>query len=380
MSRVPLNKKIFDWAIQRRGLSIDDIEAKFPRIGDWIRGEQNPTLKQLESLAKTTSVPVGVYFLADPPSVKLPIPHFRTLKGSDPHTPSPELIDVVYAMQTRQEWLKEFLVEDGTNPKSFIGVLNKDSNRETAAQLIRNELGLTAGWASRVRTWEEALALFREAIEKLGIVVVASGIVGNNTRRKLKVDEFRGFVLVDEHAPLVFVNSSDAKSAQMFTLAHELAHVFLGCSAAFDLRELHGAADPVEKACDEIAAELLVSSKDLKILWPSLRAHDRVRAVAQHFKVSPIVAARRCLDTGLISQKAFFEFYQAYQAELKNKKKGSGGGDFYATQGQRVGRLFGDYVLRAVSSGQLLYSEAYRLTGLYGQTFDKFAASFAPED
>jgi Zn-dependent peptidase ImmA (M78 family) len=183
---------------------------------------------------------------------------------------------------------------------------------------------------------------------------------------------------VDDYAPLVFVNGADGKAAQMFTLAHELAHVFIGSSAAFDLRDMLPAADPTEQTCNRVAAELLVPESELRQLWPVVR-HDPepFQAVARHFKVSVLVAARRALDLGLIGKSEFLDFYGAYQEdERRTAGRKSEGGDFYATQNARVGRRFARTVIRAVKTGRLLYTEAYRLTGLYGKAFDRYVDMF----
>jgi Zn-dependent peptidase ImmA (M78 family) len=214
-------------------------------------------------------------------------------------------------------------------------------------------------------------------MENAGIIVVVNGIVGNNTHRKLDTEEFRGFVMMDDIAPLVFVNGADGKAAQMFTLAHELAHVFFGSSAAFDLREMFPASDPMEQACNRVAAEFLVPEQQIRQIWPSIRSNsERFQLLAREFKISALVAARRALDLGLIVKKEFLTFYNDYLNDERRKSiKRSDGGDFYATQNLRIGRRFASAVVRAAKEGNLLYSEAYRLTGLYGKTFDRYAAS-----
>jgi Zn-dependent peptidase ImmA (M78 family) len=213
-------------------------------------------------------------------------------------------------------------------------------------------------------------------MEDAGIVVIVNGVVGNNNHRKLDPDEFRGFVLVDEFAPLVFINGADGKASQMFTLAHELAHVFFGSSAAFDLREMSPAKDPVELECNRVAAEFLVPQQEVRRIWPSITDDpDRLQSMAKHFKVSALVAARRVLDLRLITKDEFTAFYHEYQNDERRKAaRRSPGGDFYETQDLRVGRRFAGAVVRATREGNLLYSEAYRLTGLYGKTFDGYAA------
>jgi Zn-dependent peptidase ImmA (M78 family) len=223
----------------------------------------------------------------------------------------------------------------------------------------------------------EALRVLREAMESKGIMVVVNGIVGNNTHRKLDPGEFRGFVMVDEYAPLVFVNGADGKAAQMFTLAHELAHVFFGSSAAFDLREMMPANDPTEQACNRASAEFLVPEQEMRRIWSNVRDDPgRFQVIAREFKVSELVGARRALDLGLIARDAFQTFYRDYQNDERRKAaRQSEGGDFYATQNLRLGRRFAGAVVRAAKQGKLLYSEAYRLTGLYGKTFGQYAAS-----
>lgn len=156
-------------------------------------------------------------------------------------------------------------------------------------------------------------------------------------------------MLVDDYAPLVFVNGADGKAAQMFTLAHEIAHVWFGSSAAFDLRQLQRALDETEQACNRVAAEFLVPAEELRDAWGHVRNRpDRFSALALRFKVSEIVAARRALDLGLVSKNAFFAFYEDYQDQwLDAARKKQAGGDFYANQNLRIGRRFAEAVVRA---------------------------------
>lgn len=375
MSRVAVSKKILDWALDRSGLTLSDLEGKFPRLRQWVDGQRQPTLRQLESLAKSTLTPFGFFFLEEPPEERLPVPYFRTLGDEASYGPSPDLLETIHTMQRRQSWLREFLVDQGQESLTFVRSARSDEPPASVGQRIRNALGLDQGWASRHGTWTDALNLLRETMENKGLLVVVNGIVANNTHRKLDTDEFRGFVLMDDIAPLVFVNGADGKAAQMFTLAHELAHVFFGSSAAFDLREMSPANDPMEQACNKVAAEFLVPEQQIRQIWPSVRGDpERFQSIAREFKVSELVAAYRALDLGLIGKDGFLTFYHDYRSKERRKSQ-SEGGNFYATQNLRIGRRFASAVVRAAKEGNLLYSEAYRLTGLYGKTFDTYAAS-----
>jgi Zn-dependent peptidase ImmA (M78 family) len=278
-------------------------------------------------------------------------------------------------MQRRQAWMREYLAEQREEPLALVASAGIQNEPRQVAERMREALGLTEGWAASQRTWSEALGELRHRMEDAGIIVTASGIVGNNTHRKLDPTEFRGFVLVDEYAPLVFINSADGKAAQMFTLAHELAHVWFGSSAAFDLRDMQPAPDRTEQACNRVAAEFLVPERQLRQLWPSARQDpEPFQIVARQFKVSALVAARRALDLRLISRTNFFEFYSAYLEDERRKAAApSEGGNFYASQNLRLGRRFAEAVVRATKEGKLLYREAYQLTGLYGNAFERYA-------
>jgi Zn-dependent peptidase ImmA (M78 family) len=181
--------------------------------------------------------------------------------------------------------------------------------------------------------------------------------------------------LSDEIAPLLFVNGADAKSAQMFTLVHELAHIWLGESAVSDTGPSSLPTQRVESWCDRAAAEFLVPEDELKGLWPDVR-HEAspFEQLARHFKVSPIVAARRAMDLRLVSREAFFKFYEDYIAQERGPRSDSGGGgDFYNNQNTRVGELFAVQVFRAAKAGRVSFKEAYDLTGLRGGAFQEYA-------
>ena len=255
---------------------------------------------------------------------------------------------------------------------AFVGSFadNRDINAIVAS--IRAVLGLTEDWASRFQNWQKASEELIKAITDKGITTVFNGVVGNYMNRPIKVEACRGFVLVDNWAPFLFVNNTDAKAAQMFTLVHELAHIWTGHSAGFDFRKLQPAADPIEVLCDAVAAEFLVPKAAFVRQW---RDNPDIAHATRQFKVSPMVIARRALDTGQISKAAFFEFYNAYTSrEFVKKAKTGSGGDFYATAKRRIGIPFAAHINTAVKTGQLLYRDAYNLTGIRGKTFEKFFA------
>ncbi|MCI0536155.1 MAG: ImmA/IrrE family metallo-endopeptidase [Verrucomicrobiales bacterium] len=375
MSRVAINKDLIRWAVERSGQEESALVERFPKLPQWESGTVQPTFKQLEDFAKATLTPFGAFFLPAPPQEKLPVPDFRTMRDQRPRRPSAALLETIYQMQRRQEWMREYLLEEGVDALSFIGTVTLASSPVAASESIRRMLGMEDGWAELHPTWSHALLGLRRAVEDTGVLVVVNGVFGNNTHQALDPEEFRGFVLCDRHAPLIFINGADFKSAQMFTLAHELAHLWLGKDGVFNLPDLQPSDDAVEKFCNRVAAEVLIPSRELEACWPQIKTEDNpYNALARRFKVSPMVAARRVLDHGLISREKFFTFLKAdREAEKRKQQRRPSGGDFYRTQEVRIGHRFGAAVIRAARAGKLLYRDAYRLTGLYGKTFDQFA-------
>jgi Zn-dependent peptidase ImmA (M78 family) len=375
-----LKPKVLLWARERAGLDAAALAKKVgggvteERVEEW---EQTGklTFTQAKRLSHVTHTPEGFLYLAVPPEDKLPIPDFRTVGDALVRRPSPDLLDTVYIMQRRQAWMRDFLIEEGEPPLLFVGSATLNTLAEQVAADIRKTLGCADGWANEEDTWTEALTHLRQKIEAADILIVINGVVGNNSYRKLDPEEFRGFVLCDAYAPLIFINGADFKAAQMFTFAHELAHLWLGQDGVSNFEALQPPPDRVEQWCNAVAAEFLVPAGELKECWPAAqRAEEPYQFLAARFKVSSLVAARRALDLGLASRTEFFDFYRGYQEDERRKQaRPSTGGNFWSNQNVRVGQRFGAAVVRAAKEGRLLYREAYQLTGLSGSTFDRFA-------
>lgn len=375
MTRVAVQPDILSWACERAGYNMRELARRFPQFPAWARGEKQPTFKQLENFAKATRTPFGFLFLRERPEERLPIPDFRTVKQRPPR-PSSELLDTIYAMQRRRDWLREERIECEAEPLGFVGNARLGDEPTAVGQEMRRMVGLDDGWISEMATWEEAVSELRRRIEQQGVMAVINGVVGNNTHRKLDVEEFRGFALTDRYAPLIFVNGADARSAQMFTLAHELAHVWLGLEGEglSGFEGLFPGDARVEKFCDQAAAEFLVPARELRERWRGIKgAAEPFQQMARHFKVSPIVVGRRALDLRLVDRRTFFEFYESYTNRERERAKRAGGGDFYNNQNTRVGERFATVVMRAAMEGRLSFKEAYDITGLRGGTFQKYA-------
>lgn len=364
MNRVEIHPELLRWARERAGYGMDTLAARFPKLPDWESGETLPTLKQLESFAKATHVPIGFLFLEAPPVEIVPIPDYRTVGNTHLGHPSPDLLDTIYLCQERQDWYRDFVREEREDRLAFVGSTRVgDDVIETAAR-IRTALGFDLEARRRMPTWTDALRQFIAQADALGVLVMVSGVVGSNNRRKLDPREFRGFALADELAPLVFINGADSKAAQMFTLAHELAHVWLGQSALSDAEPSATPAQAVEGWCNRVAAELLVP---LGVFETEYDRHADLRGeldrLARRFKVSTLVVLRRMSDAGGLRGDAYWEAYRAEVGRLQGIASGSGG-DFYLTLGARVSKRFARALVMSTLEGRTLFRDAFAMLGI----------------
>ena len=373
--QITLQPDVLLWARERAGISRDALarkmQVKIERVIEWEK-TGDISIAQADRLAELTHTPLGLLYLSKPLEDVLPIPDFRTRNtDAPPLRPSLNLLETVYAMQRRQAWMREALIEIGADPLKFVGAYSLGHSHREVADAMRSALGISNGWAEAMPTWTDALRFLRERLDSTGVLITFNGIVGNNTSRKLDRDEFQGFALVDEYAPLIFVNNSDFIAAKMFTLAHELAHICVGESGVSQFERLQPSENDTERFCDQTAAEFLVPESSLLDVWDTV-AHtgERFQWIARRFKVSAIVAARRALDLDLIGRDAFFDFYDSHKQQGEPKLQSSDGGDFWNTQRWRIGPRFAAAVVRAAKEGRIAYGQAYSLTGLSGQTFE----------
>lgn len=362
--RVEVRPELLRWARERSRQDIDALARRFPRIVDWERGEAHPTLKQLEDFAKAVHAPIGFLFLTEPPPEAVPIPDFRTVADARVRRPSPDLLETIYICQQRQEWYRDFARANGEAPLAFVGSAQVTTGIEETARAIAAALGFEVAERARIATWIEALRRFVQQADALGVLVMVSGVVGNNNHRKLDPDEFRGFALSDNLAPLIFINGSNSKSAQMFTLAHELAHIFLGQTALTDAEAAAAPNERIENWCNRVAAELLVPLAALDQVYDRhADVHLEAQRVARHFKVSTLVILRRMHDAGGMTRD---QLWQAYRGELERLRAvpGTSGGDFYLTQGAQLGKRFTRAIIANTLEGQTLHRDAMRLLGM----------------
>ena len=366
MTTVAASVPVLRWAAQRARLDDDTLAARFPKWPLWRRGEAQPTLKQLEDLARMTHTAFGYFFLPQPPELTLPVPDFRTLRDDVLTEPSSDLLDTLYLCQQRQDWYRDHARMHGSPTLPFVGSASMQEEPKAVAQRLREALGVSVETRRQLPSWTDALRQLITQSEDAGVMVMVSSVVGSNSHRKLDVGEFRGFALADSLAPLVFLNGADSKAAQMFTLAHELAHVWLGASGVSDTQAGQVPEQKTERWCNRVAAELLMPLDELLAAHqPQAPIPDEIQRLAREFKVSTLVALRRLFDAGYITQIALWQHYREEQERLRTlKERSSPGGDFYRSLGARTSKRFARAIVTSTLEGLTSFPEAFRMLGV----------------
>ena len=381
MNEAMINPEMVHWARKRAGLAPDDLAGKLKqkpeRVLEWEQGKSRPSFAQAQKLANHLRIPFGYLFLKKPPVAPLSIPDLRTV-GS---RVSPELgqnfRDLLNDVLLKQEWFREYQSGSGQNKVEFIGRFSLNADPACVAEDIADTLGITNSLRTDARNWEHYLNLLVDKAEAVGILVMRSGIVGNSSSRKLSVEEFRGFAISDDYAPLIFINAADAPAARLFTLVHELAHLWVGNSGISNmpLDEVSPQGRQEEVFCNRVAAEFLVPGKALVHEWEvQVSLVENCAKLKKVYKVSPMVLARRAYDLGLIPREKYLEFYCCELKKYRHKKRG--GGSFNLNLRTRHGVLFSTAVVEAAMEGRLLLRDASRLLNISKiSTFNEFARS-----
>jgi Zn-dependent peptidase ImmA (M78 family)/transcriptional regulator with XRE-family HTH domain len=375
-----LNPNVLQWARKKAGLSeetlAEKIGVKLGIVKEWEATGSIP-FGLVEKLAEKTRTAFGFLFLQEPPHASLPIADFRRIDDNHPSVPSDDLLDVIYSAQLKQNWFRDYLVSTSAKPLPFVGKSSiKTPTKEVAAD-IRSTLNIGSALCAMMTTWEDAWSMTIEATEEAGILVLCAGYAGGFTQRTLSVNEFRGFALSDKYAPLIFVNGADAPAARLFTLAHEIAHIWIGETGISNLERTYAAGNTVETYCNSVAAEVLLPLDELRSVWSGGKNDiGEVERLSHKYKISRLVVARRAHDAGYFTAEKYSDYYRLLIAQAKAKKEASGGGKWYINEKYQNSRKFSVTIIQEALAGRATQRDAMQLLGIKKETtFRKYAKS-----
>jgi Zn-dependent peptidase ImmA (M78 family)/transcriptional regulator with XRE-family HTH domain len=371
-----INPNLIRWARERADLTLGMLATKLQTTEDklnaWENGKKQITMRKAMELAEKTYIPFGYLFLKEQPLERLPIPDLRTVDGEPLKKPSAELYKVVQRTITKQAWYKEYALEQELQPLKFVGRYNVNTPPNDIVRDMRAELNVephpTRG------NWEDYHKALIKKIDALGVLVMRQGNLGHHTK-PLYVSEFRGFAIADELAPVIFLNLADAPVARLFTLIHELAHIWIGESGVSD--GSNSTHRKEEILCNAVAAEFLVPGDEFKIHWKILEDwRDNLVHLEAHFHVSQWVLARRALTFDFITQAQYHKFITFLKKQYDEREKKSGGPTYYVTLKSQTSDKFARAVLSETLSGKVLLRDAGQLLGIKPDKINKFAKGY----
>ena len=358
--RVSIEPRVLAWAIDRTGLTITDLSERsdFKNIQSWMDGDLEPTVKQAEKLAAQAQVPFPYLLLESPVQEGIDLPDFRTVRSVPVTEASPELEITVQDCRGRLDWYVEYAREMAIDSPNSVGRFGIDDDPITVARNFSNEIGWEAG---RYSLGDRAVSELSDFIENLGVLVMRSSMVRNNSRRPLDPEEFRGFAMIDRGFALIFVNARDSKSAQLFSLAHEFAHVLLG-EPGVSGQDL-GSSSGVEPWCNRFAAEFLIPAEFFAREWRKFdRIEDAVLHISSRLGVSPEATIWRGVNLSYIGEDESSRLVE--QLSYRGPKKQPGGGDGIRNMRPRLGKRFLNAAASVVGTDLLPVREAMYLMGV----------------
>lgn len=385
--RVPVTKEILQWAVKQSDKDPDETKRKFA-IDQWLEKEKVPTVNQLKDLSAHLQIPFGYFMLKKPSKEGLSLLDYRTIKTKGVDKPSRNLLDTIEDMKRKQNWMRDYLIDNGYGKLPFVGAIKEEIDQyEEQAKRIRKDLGLDKNRHQKVTSSEEAFNYLKQQISDAGILVMQNGVVLNNSRRKLDVEEFRAFTLIDDYASLIFINAKDTRNGKIFSLFHEIAHIFIGESSLYNDTGYYNETDyskDIEVHCNAIAAELLVPNESFLERWNNtndIPKQERIEELASTFKASKIVIARKALDHYKINLNIYHETVTKTMEEYsKRNNEKSDGGHYYNTAQSRLDHRFFKALASDVKDRKTLNTTAYQLTGLNRYTFENLGKFIDGED
>ena len=338
-----ITPSVVKWARERSHYSLEAAAKKIgvspERLKEWESGKNLPSMTQARKMSITYRRPLAAFYLPYPPKDFPLLKDFRTVEGK-PVQYSPSLVFLMRQIQERQAWLREHLKAQGQEKLRFIGSGSlKSSPKALSKKIIKTLWGGEKEYSqivSEIKTARAFLNSWLVRCEEKGIFISRTSNL--NSRNVIPVKEARGFVISDKHAPFVFINSGDSKTAQLFTLLHELAHLWLDISGAPDHFPVSRKAkkSSIEFFCNQTAAEILMPEEKIKD-FPKMKNIEEIENfITEQFKkfpVSRLAFLVRLKSFSLLSNTDFKKLkeqyrqeYEQYRARQKKKMKEAAGG------------------------------------------------------
>ena len=379
-----ITPNVLKWARESARMTKEIAAAKVfvsvEKLKEWETGTTQPTIRQAQTLAKLYKRPFALFFLPDIPRDFQPLQDFRK-SGSKSLTTSS--IFIIREIQQKQIWIRDVYAENQEEKRPFVGRFNINDNPQKVAEDILQTLKINP----LLYKSDNPIKEWIDAAETNGIFISRTSFI--HSRLKLDAEELQGFAIADKHAPFVFVNSEDWNAPQLFTLVHELAHIWIAQTGISNEVEpslkQKDTFHPVELFCNQVAANALMPKEILLDVDTKLfQSSKDVFKIARQLGVSSFALLVRALNLHIISLATYnnlkkqadkdFAEYLRVEAEKKAKQKEKekpSGPNYFLLQLNRNSRLFTQTVLDAFRGGYIEPTLASNLLNVQVNKFQK---------
>ena len=376
-----VNPEMLVWAREKANLTIDDAVRKLDlqdvrgimakqRLLNIESGLEQPSRSLLDKMTKHYGHPLITFYLSSPPLTANRGADFRTLTN-EPEPEDKNKTDMLLRdVRVRQSMVRSILEDaEEDSPKPFIGSGQISDGKERILEKLKEVLGIDRTQYRDQKSPKEAFDLLRKNAEEAGVFVILKGDLGHYTKT-LDVSLFRGFCIADKIAPFIVINNRDTITALSFTLLHELAHLVLGNTAIIGGQ----IEDKVEKFCNDVASEFLLTDKEVNEIALNLNDEFEVvlnciRDFAEECKLSRSMVAYRAFKEGVVSQNTYHELLDkmhshGLEGNTKKSKSGSGGPSYYTLQRRNLGSGLIELIKRMMDDGALSTTRAGKVLGV----------------
>ena len=384
-----ITPNVLKWARESARMSeetaANKVAVTIERLKEWEEGISQPTIRKAQALAKAYKRPFALFFLPEIPRDFQPLQDFRKSGSKELTTSS---IFIIREIQQKQAWISDVYNENNEGKLSFVGRFTIKDNPQVVAKDILSTLKINP---AAYKT-ENPIREWIDASETNGIFVSRTSFI--HSRMKLDSDELQGFAIADPFAPFVFVNSDDWNAPQLFTLLHELAHIWIaetGISNGIEPEiKSRDKFSPIELFCNEVAANALIPNEIISNIDRSIfRNSQDIFKTAKTLGVSSFAFLIRALNLNIISptlyhslkKKAEIDYQEFLKKEAEKKaalkikqKENPGGPNPYLLRLNKNSRLFTQVVLDSLRSGFVQPTQASLLLGTPVNNFHKLEA------
>jgi Zn-dependent peptidase ImmA (M78 family)/transcriptional regulator with XRE-family HTH domain len=379
-----ITSEILKWARESARISVEDAAKKVlvspERYLTWENGNDFPTIRQAQILAKSFRRPFSLFFLTEIPKDFQPLQDYRRDDSKKLDTAS---LFIIRDVQVKQNWISELFEEISEDKLPFVGKYSISDNPEIVARDILDTLGIKPNNYQKTPINE-----WIDKAEAAGIFISRASYL--HSRLLLDKDLIQGFAIADKYAPFVFVNSKNWSAPQLFTLVHELAHIWIaksGISNEIDIdfnEKAKSKFHPIELFCNQVAANALMPAEIITQFGSDIfHSNKLIFQQAKELGVSSFALLVRALNLNLIpqlrykalkqeAQGAFEKFLEIEKIKKEKQKERKGGPDAYLLRLNKNSKLFTRIVMDSFNNGSLSPSIASNLLNTQINKFQKF--------